>query len=206
MPDSSSWQLALMRSRLSALERKAEQPHADTTRLLGECVRELKSTFDFLEAAGERHRAAEVELKKSHETVRYEQDRFRAVVELLHDAFVVTDLAGTIVESNAAASRLLNLSARALSGRPLHVFLNSERVEFLNFLKALPDTAADPVERELRLRPRERHFVRVLARVGIVRDSSGRSVALHWVFRPSTGDEPEVALGGAPASMWISPE
>jgi PAS domain S-box-containing protein len=207
MADSSSWQLALMRSRLSALERKAEQPQSDTARLLGECVRELKSTFDFLEAAGERLRVAELERKKSHEAVRYEQDRFRAVVELLHDAFVVTDLAGTVVESNAAAGRLLNLSTRALSGRPLHMFLNGERVEFLNFVRSLPDTASDPLERELRLRPRERHFVKVVARVGIVRDASGRPVALHWILRPAVADEPEVALGGIGSSSFpASPE
>ena len=67
MADSTSWQLALMRSRLNTLERKAEQPQADATRLLGECVRELKHTFEFLEAAGERLADADKDLKKSTE-------------------------------------------------------------------------------------------------------------------------------------------
>jgi PAS domain S-box-containing protein len=183
--DSTSWQLALMRSRLSTLERKAGQPHADNPRLLAECVRELKSTFDFLQAAGERLRDADSELKKVQRAVMHGNDRFRALVDLMPDGFVTTDLGGLIVEANLSAARLLNLSQRALSGRPLHMFLNGERVEFLRFIKDLPAATA-PQERELRLRPRERHFVSVLARVGIVRDADGHAVALHWVLRPAT--------------------
>jgi PAS domain S-box-containing protein len=198
--DSTSWQLALMRSRLSTLERKADQPHADSSRLLADCVRELKSTFDFLEAAGERLRGVDAELKKAMGAVLHGRDRFKALVDLLPDAFVATDLAAVIVDANAAAGRLLNLSQRALSGRPLHMFLNGERVEFLRFIKELPDAAVAP-ERELRLRPRERHFVRVLARVGIVREADGRPVALHWILRPAAIDEPAVPLGGM-ASSW----
>ena len=193
MNDSTSWQLALMRSRLGTLERKAGQPHADNTRLLAECVRELKSTFDFLEAAGERLRGADEALKKSQSEVQYGQARFGALVSLLPDAFVATDLAGIIIEANAAASRLLNLSQRALAGRPLHRFLNGERVEFLNFIKELPE-ADGPMERDLRLRPRERHFVRVLVRVGIVRDAQGHAECLHWIFKSAGIDQPEVVL------------
>ena len=86
--DSTTWQLALMRSRLNTLERKAEQPHADAGRLLAECVRELKNTFDFLDAAGDRLRDADTELKKVQGSIRYEQDRFKALLDLLPDAFL----------------------------------------------------------------------------------------------------------------------
>ena len=204
MTDSTAWQLALMRSRLGSLERKAGQPHADSTRLLAECVRELKSTFDFLEAAGERLRGADTALKKSQSEIQYGQERFRALTNLLPDAFVATDLAGIIVEANAAAGRLLNLSQRALAGRPLHRFLNGERIEFLNFVKDLPE-ADGPVERELRLRPRERHFVHVLARVGIVRDAQGHAECLHWIFRSGAIDQPEVVLESV-ASASAAPD
>ncbi len=189
MVDSTSWQLALMRSRLNTLERKAEQPQADAARLLGECIRELKHTFGFLEAAGERLADADKELKKGQSSVRHEQDRFRALVDLLSDAFVATDLAGTIVSSNAAAGRLLNVSPRALVGRPLHMFLNGERVEFIQFIKAVPDTSEIP-ERQIHLRPRERHFVTVTARVGIVRDPEGRPSALHWLLHRAENHQP----------------
>jgi len=178
-----------MRSRLNTLERKAEQPQADAARLLGECIRELKHTFGFLEAAGERLADADKELKKGQSSVRHEQDRFRALVDLLSDAFVATDLAGTIVSSNAAAGRLLNVSPRALVGRPLHMFLNGERVEFIQFIKAVPDTSENP-ERQIHLRPRERHFVTVTARVGIVRDPEGRPSALHWLLHRAENHQP----------------
>jgi PAS domain S-box-containing protein len=200
--DSTSWQLALMRSRLNTLERKADQPHVDNTKLLAECVRELRSTFDFLEAAGERLRNAGTELKKAQGAVLHGHDRFRALVDLLPDPFVATDLTGVIVEANAAAARLLNLSQRALAGRPLHMFLNGERIEFLRFLKELPE-AELPREREIRLRPRERHYVRVLTRVGIVRDADGRPVALHWILRPAPTDQPEVRLDQV-TSAWTA--
>ena len=204
MNDSTSWQLALMSSRLGTLERKAGQPHAESTRLLAECVRELKSTFDFLEAAGERLRGADAALKKSQSEIQFGQERFRALTNLLPDAFVATDLAGIIVEANAAAGRLLNLSQRALAGRPLHRFLNGERIEFLNFVKDLPE-ADGPVERELRLRPRERHFVQVLVRVGIVRDAQGHAECLHWIFRSGAIDQPEVVLESV-ASASAAPD
>jgi PAS domain S-box-containing protein len=187
--DSTSWQLALMRSRLNSLERKAEQPHTDSARLLGECIRELKNTFDFLEAAGDRLRDTDVEFKKAQASIRHEQDRFKALVDLLPDAFIATDLNGVIVEGNAAAGRLLNLSARALAGRPLHMFLNGERLEFLRFVKELPGVT-DTLERELQLRPRERHFVTATARVGIIRDLEGRPSGLHWILRRADCEQP----------------
>jgi PAS domain S-box-containing protein len=203
--DSTSWQLALMRSRLGNLERKAEQPHADTARLLAECTRELKNTFDFLDAAGERLRDTDAELKKGQALVRHEQDRFRALVELLSDAFLATDLTGVIVETNAAAGRLLNLSQRALVGRPFHVFLNGERPEFLKFLKELPERPDTP-ERELQLRPRERHFVTTMARVGIVRNPEGRPSALYWILRRLDSIQPAVASDGLSGSVFVIPE
>jgi PAS domain S-box-containing protein len=192
-----------MRSRLNTLERKADQPHVDNSKLLSECVRELRSTFDFLEAAGERLRSAGTELKKAQGAVVHGQDRFRSLVDLLPDAFVATDLTGVIVEANAAASRLLNLSQRALAGRPLHMFLNGERIEFLRFLKELPE-ADVAKEREIRLRPRERHYVNVLSRVGIVRDEDGRPTALHWILRPAATQQPEVRVGGVASSAWTA--
>jgi PAS domain S-box-containing protein len=201
--DSTSWQLALMRTRLNNLERKAEQPRVDSARLLSECVRELKNTFDFLEAAGDRLRAADADSKKMQAAVRHEQDRFKALVDLLTDAFIATDLSGVIVEGNAAAGKLLNLSTRALVGRPLHMFLNGERVEFLDFLKELPNQSVTP-ERELHLRPRERHFVTTLARVGIVRDQEGHPSGLHWILRRIDAEQP--AIAGMPSSMLILPE
>jgi PAS domain S-box-containing protein len=200
--DSTSWQLALMRSRLSTLERKAGQPHSDSSRLLAECVRELKSTFDFLQAAGERLRDADAELKKVQRAVLQSHDRFKTLVDLLPDGFVTTDLTGLIVEANVAAARLLNLSQRALAGRPLHMFLNGERVEFLRFVKDLPAVAA-PQERELRLRPRERHYISVLARVGIVRDAEGHAVALHWVLRSAAAQQSPVSLAET-ADAWTA--
>ena len=206
MADSTSWQLALMRSRLSTLERKAEQPQADAARLLGECVRELKHTFEFLEAAGERLVDADKDLKKVQSSVRHEQDRFRTLVDLLSDAFVATDLAGVIVSCNAAAGRLLNVSPRALAGRPLHMFLNGERVEFIQFIKAVPDASEIP-ERRIQLRPRERHYVTVTARVGIVRDPEGRPSGLHWLVRRTVSDQ---AMASPPddvsTSVFIAPD
>lgn len=206
MADSTSWQLALMRSRLNTLERKAEQPQADAARLLGECVRELKHTFEFLEAAGERLVDADKDLKKVQSSVRHEQDRFRTLVDLLSDAFVATDLAGVIVSCNAAAGRLLNVSPRALAGRPLHMFLNGERVEFIQFIKAVPDASEIP-ERRIQLRPRERHYVTVTARVGIVRDPEGRPSGLHWLVRRTESDQ---AMAPPPddvsTSVFIAPD
>ena len=102
MADSTSWQLALMRSRLNTLERKAERPPADAARLLGECVRELKHTFEFLEAAGERL-ATPIKLEegaelRSSRTGSLQDPRQSAVRRFRRDR-----PCGVIVSCNAAA-------------------------------------------------------------------------------------------------------
>jgi PAS domain-containing protein len=188
------------------LERKAEQPQADATRLLGECVRELKHTFEFLEAAGERLADADEDLKKARApsfTNRIASDPSSICCRMPSSR---QTLPGVIVTGNAAAGRLLNVSPRALVGRPLHMFLNGERVEFIQFIKAVPETQ-EIAERQIHLRPRERHFVKVTARVGIVRDPEGRPSAMHWLLRRAESDQ-HIALpsDGMSTSVLNSPD
>ena len=62
-------------------------------------------------------------------------------------------------------------------------------------------------ERQIHLRPRERHFVSVTARVGIVRDPEGRPSALHWLLRRTESDQP-IALpsDGMSTSVFTAPD
>ena len=86
------------------------------------------------------------------------------------------------------------------------MFLNGERVEFIQFIKAVPETP-EIAERQIQLRPRERHFVKVTARVGIVRDPEGRPSALHWLLRRAESDQP-IALpsDGMSTSVLNAPD
>ncbi len=184
MSDSTTSQTAALRGRIALLERRAGQPHADKARVAVEALGELKTSCAQLEIAGEQIRDMEADLKRMHALARHHGSRVQALLDFLPDAYLATGLDGVITEANHAAAELLNVSQRFLAGRPLHVFLASERLEFLAFLAALPETVA-PSERPLRLRPRDRHRIDAMVRVAVTHDPSGQVNGLQWIIRPA---------------------
>jgi PAS domain-containing protein len=173
-----------MRARLAGLERRANHPLADKTRLAPDCLKELESAVGQLELAREQLHDREEELRELRGRIGDWQQRLLALVDTLDEAYLLTELDGVILESNQAAARLLNISTRFLAGRPLHLFLAAERVEFLRFLQNLPG-CADPETLAVRIRPRERHCLLVTLRARVVPGAGGGPKNVQWLIARS---------------------
>lgn len=101
---------------------------------------------------------------------------------LQHDAWLVTDDRGIVMEISGPGHRLLNLSARGALGRNLTAFFAGDRhLVFGDMARALDGQV---VERQIQLRPRDRRPVTL--RYEVARESSnGTSLPrLHWTFEP----------------------
>jgi PAS domain S-box-containing protein len=73
---------------------------------------EIIGTFGIARDVGER--------KEAEEALRRSEDRYRSVIAAMQDGIVLLDADGSIRESNAAAERILGLSAEQLMGRTPH--------------------------------------------------------------------------------------
>jgi len=69
---------------------------------------------------------------------------------------LIDQAAGTIIDANPAAVRLLNVSHRHIVGRSFPLFLNGDRDRFVSRLAHL---GAEPEQAESLLRPRERSAI-----------------------------------------------
>ena len=188
MRDTRRSQIDILQGRLVSLERRAGETREKPTVVAG-CIRELRNAIEQLEIVVSAAENAQEELRLAQQQIESERQRYRCLLELLPDPYVVTDLGGTILDVNPAAARLFNLSQRFLLGRGLQMFLARERTEFLAFISRL-SASSEILERPLRVRPREQHWRDVVATVSVLTDVSGVAVELQWLFRPAVENEP----------------
>jgi len=113
-----------------------------------------------------------------------EQERLSRIVEHLPIPYLLTTVDGTIVGINAAASAALNVSARALPGRNLLVFLD-DRESWLHLLTQVTVSRV-AAQRAGKLRPRERLQESVMAYLSATQSAGGPAV--QWFV---TGGAPE---------------
>jgi PAS domain-containing protein len=94
---------------------------------------------------------------------------------------VRTDSRGTILDVNAPATRLLNLSRQAVIGKALSLFIAKDRDTFVERLTEFT-TGHRVDEWPLQIRPREKQRVWVTATVHVsaARDDDA---ALHWLLK-----------------------
>ncbi len=143
----------------------------------------LETTMEELRVAAEELRLTHDALDESRAEAEAERRRYRDLFDQAPDAYLVSDLLGTIREANRATADLLQVEARFLPGKPLAVFVPEEgRPAFRAEMARLRDTLKT-VEYDLRLQPRNLAPLEVSVRVGVVRDAWGRPVGLHWTVR-----------------------
>lgn len=87
--------------------------------LLPQALEELQLSVEELRVADEEMRVQNEELSRSRLRLEAERQRYQDLFEFAPDGYLVTDLDGTILEANRAASRLLNISPRFLKKRSL---------------------------------------------------------------------------------------
>lgn len=101
---------------------------------------DLLATIEELRLADEELRIQSGALADSRDALDQERIRFRELFDFAPDAYLITDLYGTIREANVAASRLLGVDPKSLVGKPLPSFFeDSARKQFPHQLDQLSD-------------------------------------------------------------------
>jgi PAS domain S-box-containing protein len=101
---------------------------------------DLLATIEELRLADEELRIQSEALADSRDALDQERIRFRELFDFAPDAYLITDLYGTIREANVAASQLLGVEPKSLVGKPLPSFFEeSARKQFPRQLDQLCD-------------------------------------------------------------------
>src|SRR5262249_37404386 len=112
---------------------------------------------------------------------------YRELFEFAPEAYVVTDLAGTILEANQAAAALLGRAKEFLPGKPLPFFVAPEdRQEVHTRLGRLSLGRETGEEWEVRLLPYRAEPRDAAASVGVSPGDGKRPARLRWVLRDVT--------------------
>jgi PAS domain S-box-containing protein len=146
---------------------------------------DLISALEELRLADEELRAQSEALAASSDSLDRERRKFRELFDLAPDAYVTTDLYGTIREANVAAGRLLGVEPRFLVGKPLPSFFEeSARKQYPEQLDQLCDR--DRLDDwEMWLYPRRGAMARVSA--SIARSSRNYLAAEYrWIIHDVT--------------------
>lgn len=155
-----------------------QQPSTDDLRDLSRKVRDNTKR--------QAPRAQNEEREASRQEIDRELLKYREMFDLAPDAYLVTDVYGTIREANIASGRLLGVEARFLAGKPLPSFFDdAARKEYRHQLDHLCDF--DRLDDwQIVLHPRNKE--RVSVSVSIVRASQKETDvgAYRWILRDVT--------------------
>jgi PAS domain S-box-containing protein len=191
--------LAALSERLSCLESDVNRTSDSRTDLMLAALEEWRSSLEELRSAEEELHQQNEELLATREAVELQRRRYQELFEFAPEAYLVTDLAGNIEQSNSAASELLETRPQSLAQKPLSVFVVPEerhacRVELLQLSQY-------QFKRELSLRlvtASGRPFDADLT-VAVFRDAAGKPVSLRWLIRDITASQRAEALRASEA-------
>ena len=127
------------------------------------------------------------ELVETHALVDKERRRYEDLFASAPTPYLVTDLVGTITESNAASAELLGIPPRFLVGKPISAFVSlPERREFRRMLLGV---GAQHIAGEYRLERRGGVPLDAEVTISPVIDPSSRAIeALRWAIRDVTDE------------------
>jgi len=140
-------------NRIALLDRAVEAGDIKTN--LQRLSLELRRISGDLERALVQVDDADVSRREMHTHGEAAQRRAKLVFGLSPTPCFILDRSGKVLDANPAAVRAVNTSLRYLVGRDFHVFVCSERLQFLSQLQSL-DASETPVEWPVTIRPRER--------------------------------------------------
>lgn len=139
----------------------------------------LEETIEALRVSDDDLRLHLDTMRRNAARMEQERARYRELLDLSPDAYLLTDLEGTIVDANAAAAELLGIERADLTRRPFSAWVDAEdKPIFWEWLADL-QTAEQPLQWEMRLRARgdtQRHVV-VRAR------HASEAPELRWMLR-----------------------
>ena len=168
-------QLASAIHRYHDLQRRVETRH-EPGAMLQKALAELGTALEEIRVAQEQLVESRASLERAHEDVRRQATRYMELFDAIPYPCVVTKPDSTITEANKAAAELLNVSQRFLVGKTLSIFVCEDRGRFLIEASNLA-AQEQPREFNIRIRPRERAPLPIVARV------NGNDSTLRWILR-----------------------
>ena len=150
---------------------------------------DLQTTVEELRVADEELRQQNEELLQAHLELDEERRRYRELFEFAPDAYLVTSLAGIILEANQPASRLLGIPSSYLPGKALATYIASEdRPRFRALLNHPGDVdAAHSALFRMRTRDGLRPYVELT--YSLVKSSDQSPTGIRWLIRDVTEQE-----------------
>jgi len=177
-------QMARMNGRLTRLYETVNGSTPDSIDVLPTACKELGLASEELQGAIEELQHQNQELLNLQAQLVAERDRYRKLFDAASDVYLVTNFEGVIQEANRAASSLLNVAQRFLSGKPIFSFVASAQRQLLRQqLLELQQLERSQVW-EVPLQPRDSDKITVTATVAAMPDSQGKSSCFQWIIRP----------------------
>jgi PAS domain S-box-containing protein len=159
-----------------------------------EALHELSAMIEELNVASEELRVQNQALRDAYYAVEAQRVRYEELFTLIPDAYLVTDLLGTIQEANRSAEFLFAMPADHLRGKPLASFIAES--EWKDFRRGLAEIRRDEgqLDWSSMVVPATGAPVRVALRVAHIRDSTSKEL-LGWVVRDTTEKQRAATLG-----------
>lgn len=143
--------------RLATIERRASAA-SESPKLATRLIEDVRKLSGELERAFSDVHELLVHCAQLQDSASASSRRAQMLFDLAPVPCVITDLAGAIVDANAPAVDMLNVSRRHLIGRSFHLYLSSDREVFLKRIQQL-SRGPEAEQWEAKLRPRERSTV-----------------------------------------------
>lgn len=172
---------AAVEKRLMVMAQQYDSGVKPTPQLVKSALRDLGEALEALRVATEQLQLASDDIAAARREAALNADRYRELYEGLPMACLMTDDDGLVVEANTFASRLLNVSAPYLAGKPLLLYLPQRDAYFELLERVKKDGYATA---RTVLRPRDRKPVDVTLTVGALKQQS----RWCWMFGPIDGE------------------
>ena len=147
---------------------------------------ELLAAIEELRVADEELRVQNEELAASRHTIDRERMRYRELFDLAPDAYLVTDVNGTISEANLAAGRLLGVEPRFLAGKSILTFFEDgsrgqyrKQLDQLCHLERIDDW-------DIWITPRQSKRVPVAVSLSRASPQDENKIGFRWILRDIT--------------------
>lgn len=182
--------------RLQAIQEHSKTLPSTPDLLLKETISELSIALEELHVAVEELHLQNEELIVTRHAVEQERQRYQELFDFAPDAYLITDINGTIQEVNNAAEKLLNLERKYLCSKPLIVFIaQSDRKSFSTFLSRLKidveykqkqNTLENPDQLkdwEIEIKPRDCQSFPSEISLSSIYNPHGKLIGWRWLIR-----------------------
>jgi PAS domain S-box-containing protein len=181
-PENFESHIGSVHRRIGDLASRATAASEETLEDLRGALEELQLAYEELRAQNEEPVAAQTQLES-------ERRKYQELFDLAPDAYLTTNLAGTIIEANKSASQLFGIAPEILSGKTLATYVATE--ERPRFRGLLNEGRRIEGARTVRFNLRTPTGVRLYTELtySVWHGEDGLPIGFRWLIRDITEQE-----------------